>query len=584
MTREVAEALSRLWARRGPRPAHHRCAGDVTCLDPGRCGTGAPGDEPDPLVDDDWVGRQLMARLRRLGAIGATRASMGPRLRPIYASVVAQVTDTMEAPWEPVRVALRADDRPLHARLLALHAKGGPPRRGSTIRVLDVIARLEGKAKGVEGTTLGTTSARPGSALPRPPPSPGVAFPGWAAPGSSPAEMAEPRVSAACGPVPTGGVRHDEGHDAGTPRTRRCRHRPQVAVVTGRGDLWGDRVRGLVLGLALGDSVGSARGELPSAGPLRAGVTTQLAAFTIDGVVRAVMRSLHKGICHPPSVVWHAYCRWAALQGIDPEAMRRRWDSGTEQPWPDGWLAQVPALGERRGNAPATVAALRNLEQGTVEKPTTRSRGCHALTRTLPLAAMSYQDLGYLTEFARDVAALTHGDPQAHAATCVGAHLAAQALTAETVDRAVNATFTVAGAELDAGVMMGVDHAQQAAAKHPRQTDWLRQLAPDATAASALLGGVYVALSYPGPGEAMEALAFASTAPDPDSVAAVTGAILGALHGADAWPVALLSRHELVWVLDTLARDLVLQLTDNPGGAEYEQPRDPHWWDRYPGC
>ena len=49
------------------------------------------------------------------------------------------------------------------------------------------------------------------------------------------------------------------------------------------------------------------------------------------------------------------------------------------------------------------------------------------------------------------------------------------------------------------------------------------------------------------------------------------------------WPVELLSRHELGWVLDTLARDLVLQLIDNPGGGEYEEPRDPHWWDRYPG-
>ncbi len=40
-----------------------------------------------------------------------------------------------------------------------------------------------------------------------------------------------------------------------------------------------------------------------------------------------------------------------------------------------------------------------------------------------------------------------------------------------------------------------------------------------ATAPSALLGGVYVAASHPAPGDAMEAPAFAATAPDGDSVA-----------------------------------------------------------------
>jgi ADP-ribosylglycohydrolase len=345
---------------------------------------------------------------------------------------------------------------------------------------------------------------------------------------------------------------------------------------------WGSRMRGLVLGLALGDSLGGARGRFPASGPLPAGVTSQLAAFTIDGSIRALLRGLHKGICHQPSVVWHAYCRWAAVQGIESEAMRRRWDSGTRQPWPDGWLAQVPVIGERRGNAPATVVALRKLVQGTVETPITNSRGCHALTRALPLASVSYIG-GDLTGYARDVAALTHGDPQAHAATSVGVHLAARCLTAGSFDRAVNASLTVRGADLDTGLMLDVDQAQRTGLKHPRPLKWLRKVAPDATAPSALLGGVYVALSFPQASEAMEALQFAASAPDADSVAAVTGAFLGALHGVEVWPVGLVSRLELAWVMDTLARDLVLQVVDNPGGSEHDEPRDPHWWDRYPG-
>ena len=81
----------------------------------------------------------------------------------------------------------------------------------------------------------------------------------------------------------------------------------------------------------------------------------------------------------------------------------------------------------------------------------------------------------------------------------------------------------------------------------------------------------------------MEALEFAATAPDGDSVAAVAGALLGAGNGASQLPVDLVSRHELAWVLDTLARDAVQELVDSPGGSEFEAPRDPHWWSRYPG-
>ncbi|WP_220039839.1 hypothetical protein [Nonomuraea aridisoli] len=98
-----------------------------------------------------------------------------------------------------------------------------------------------------------------------------------------------------------------------------------------------------------------------------------------------------------------------------------------------------------------------------------------------------------------------------------------------------------------------------------------------------LLGGVYAAASCAGPAEAAEALSFAATAPAAGSVAAVTGAMLGAVHGVHVWPLALLNRLELVWVMDTLARDLVAQLTENPSGSAYGRASDPSWFGRYPG-
>ena len=80
--------------------------------------------------------------------------------------------------------------------------------------------------------------------------------------------------------------------------------------------------------------------------------------------------------------------------------------------------------------------------------------------------------------------------------------------------------------------------AYQAGMSAPCVPQTLERLAPDKTSASALAGGIYVALSFPEPDAVADALEFAGWAPDGDSVAAVAGAFLGAVHGYEALPVA----------------------------------------------
>ncbi|MFF5157465.1 hypothetical protein ACFY3N_14600 [Streptomyces sp. NPDC000348] len=59
--------------------------------------------------------------------------------------------------------------------------------------------------------------------------------------------------------------------------------------------------------------------------------------------------------------------------------------------------------------------------------------------------------------------------------------------------------------------------------------------------------------------------------------------MLGAVYGIEARPVDLVSRHELSWVLDTLARDPLLQILDSPSGSEYVEGWGSCWWSRCPG-
>jgi len=76
-------------------------------------------------------------------------------------------------------------------------------------------------------------------------------------------------------------------------------------------------------------------------------------------------------------------------------------------------------------------------------------------------------------------------------------------------------------------------------------------------AETAMMGGVYTAISFPEPGDLLEALGFAARLPRGRGAVAVAGALLGAVHGVHALPVELVSRLELNWVLDTLACDVV---------------------------
>ena len=70
---------------------------------------------------------------------------------------------------------------------------------------------------------------------------------------------------------------------------------------------------------------------------------TQMTLFTAEGLLRAAVRARLKGICHPPSVVDHAYARWLWTQG-EPSL---RWGGKRF----DGWRSAPPRSGRavRRG-------------------------------------------------------------------------------------------------------------------------------------------------------------------------------------------------------------------------------------------
>jgi ADP-ribosylglycohydrolase len=338
------------------------------------------------------------------------------------------------------------------------------------------------------------------------------------------------------------------------------------------------RSRGMLLGLALGDA--HAGRPTPGHGLLATSCAVQLAAFTVEGLIRASVRQWHKGICHPPAVVWYAYVRWGAAQGLD--VRDAAFAAGTEDGLP-GWLYQVPILGQRRGSAPATVAALQR-GRGTIDEPTTDSAGAHAVVRGLVVGAFAWHDqLTDAVHTAREIGALTHGSPLGYEGAGMAAALITRAGGDDDVLSAVRGLLGDPPPRLDPAIVEAVDRGYSVATRRPADVGTLRAIGGDPSATSALAGGVYLACSFARREAVASAMHFIQTAKVPAGAAAVGGALLGSVHGVEALPIPLVSRLETAWVLDTLARDLVTELEEHPSGGEYTPPKDPHWWSRYPG-
>lgn len=352
--------------------------------------------------------------------------------------------------------------------------------------------------------------------------------------------------------------------------------------------VWESKVRGLMLGLALGDAIGATSRLIPSTGVLVAGAATQLAAWTADGLLRRTTRyGLYAPTAHmsewgfPISHIEHANQRWVFLrQGPAGDFVPPSYI--TQYP---GWLSTVPAMAEERGHSPSMEAAIRS---GVASG----ANSCRPVIKALPVAA--YAGSGRFIRstavqagaFGGQVAKMTHQHPwvvsSAITAVCIAVHCLRESGSFVTaLDKALTDTDDPAMRQL-------LRYAVRLSGERPGDPSALREVAPDDTPRSVLAGGVYVAACYPDWQSANTALAMARLAADGDGVAATVGAFLGALHGYEVFPTGLVSRLELGWVMDRLALDLALEVKQEQvpaggwkeGGSPWLEP----WWDaKYPG-
>jgi ADP-ribosylglycohydrolase len=151
------------------------------------------------------------------------------------------------------------------------------------------------------------------------------------------------------------------------------------------------RVRGGLLGVAVGDALGAPI-EFRTLSEIRAshgeaGIVdyvsvygrhgaitddTQMTLFTAEGLLRAWVRQMEKGVAHVPSVIHHAYLRWLLTQD---ERVHGNLEIAT-----DGWLYGVRSLHNRRAPGKTCLSTLTQSEE-LGARARNNSKGCGGACR-----------------------------------------------------------------------------------------------------------------------------------------------------------------------------------------------------------
>jgi ADP-ribosylglycohydrolase len=278
--------------------------------------------------------------------------------------------------------------------------------------------------------------------------------------------------------------------------------------------------------------------------------------FTGEGLVRAIGRSMSRGICSPPAVLHSAYLRWLATQtgqGAD------RWQDPIER----GWLLDVPALHAERAPGLTCLAALSRSCDGntfpTVQQPWNDSKGCGAVMRSAPIG-LAVRDVETAFELGRDAGALTHGHPSGYLSAAYFAAVIHGVARDTGIREAMAAADELLGAQRGAEeVIEHVKRARVLAAGGLPSRACLELLGEGWVGEEALAIALYCAISTDdGSASSVVESLWLSVAHggDSDSTGSLTGNLLGAMHGVEALPPSWVAGVELREVIERLAIDL----------------------------
>ncbi|MGW7407102.1 ADP-ribosylglycohydrolase family protein [Streptomyces sp. NPDC054833] len=364
------------------------------------------------------------------------------------------------------------------------------------------------------------------------------------------------------------------------------------------GAVWGraeqqdfrSRVRGTLLGAAVGDALGApvdgltteeiqtsygVEGlvDLALAHGRRGAVThhTQLTLFTVDGLIRAQVRR-DTGAWHPPTDLHRAYLRWAATQ--------RDWGPD-ERRKDDGWLAREEWLYARRDPSRALLIGFGDENMGTLEAPKSPGElGPEAVVRSAPFGLLVGWEPQLVLQLAVECATQSHGHPTAYLSAGAYAVIVHALARGDSLDGAVQRALALLAVRPGhQPVSDALQHALGMVRQGMPGPARVEELAGDGAADGLLAAAVYCALVGE---DVRHGLCLAVNQAGPSgATGALTGGLLGALHGETALPPAWLAELEGRPTILELADDFAMEMTQGPA-LHGPAGAAPGWLARYP--
>jgi ADP-ribosyl-[dinitrogen reductase] hydrolase len=296
----------------------------------------------------------------------------------------------------------------------------------------------------------------------------------------------------------------------------------------------GSRIRGSLLGGAVGDALSGVTGE------------TQLALFTAEGLVLAARDPTLTGRSGSLRSVHRAHLRWLKTQGEHSA-------HPTFERTSEGWLLARAELQDRRAPRSGSLAALRGPRMGRVEQPLNSSRDCGGLMRAVAVGLAS--GVGDPFGAAREIAALTHGHPTVQLAAGFLALAIREACSGTPLRAACDEALEELGRQPAHQECRGaLDRALALAERGGFCPDDLSSLSSGRAAHEALALALLCALAAPDFETALR-LAIGGDGKS-STAAAVAGSLLGAAGGEDVIPRRWLARLELRDAIERTAEEL----------------------------
>lgn len=350
------------------------------------------------------------------------------------------------------------------------------------------------------------------------------------------------------------------------------------------------RIRGCLLGGALGDSLGYAvefdditaiRSKYGASGlqdfsALDAGShfsdDTQLTLYTVDGLLEA-LEWANSGVgADTNACLWLAYLRWLGTQGVPvPDAAPFQ---------PPRWIDSHAVLKHRRSPGNACLSGLATGEMGTFYRPVNPdSKGCGTVMRSAPFGLIPYIEAAAVYKLSADAASLTHGQPAARQGAGVFS-LLIHALTAghglrEAAEfglRELGAGHLRKGEEPDPDLIARLQAALRLAGTGARLApeELVAELGGGWVAEEALAVALYAVLATAPDGAAGPTAAAVDPqahfraaitlavnhSGDSDSTGSIAGNILGTFYGEDCLPAQWLAALEAPDVIRGMASRL----------------------------